>query len=204
MKAYCKLLFPAMGLCMLLSGCGKAAEPANDALEKPASAPTIISSQTIAEQSVPSVAQAKELIGALNTIDKLAASAVSVEKEKPHQSDNGAVYYRYTGKEFVAVQDVRALLNKSMTADFVAERYASLLEGDQPICLDVEGALYVQYRPKGGGFAFTETEPLIEKTSEDGYSILAEYDDYGKLTTLEIRLVLQDGQYLISGVTFGE
>ena len=48
----------------------------------------------------------------------------------------------------------------------------------------------------GGGFAFSESEPQIEKTSEEGYSILAEYDNYGALECMDIGIKKEWGESL--------
>ena len=99
--------------------------------------------------------------------------------------------------------DVREYMNDFMTTEFIAERYSSILDVAEPMCIDVNDELYIKNEPKSGGFSFSDTDPTIEKNFEDGYSILAAYDNFGAEETMDIRVINDDGIWKICGVTFG-
>lgn len=151
----------------------------------------------------PTMAQAKELMEALNTIDKLAACGIEQDKETTFTDANGVLYYKVTSTQFAGTEDVRNYMNRYLTEDFINERYVDMLGGDAPVCIDNDGALFIKDSAKGGGFAFADKDPVIEKTSEDSYSILAEYDNYGTTDCLDIRVMQKDGGWKISGFSFG-
>jgi hypothetical protein len=54
-----------------------------------------------------------------------------------------------------------------------------------------------------GFYIFSDAEPNIEKTSEDGYSILADYDNFGAKETADIRIINVNGNWKICGISFG-
>jgi len=62
--------------------------------------------------------------------------------------------------------------------------------------------LYMKDSAKGF-YIFSDAEPNIEKTFEEGYSILAEYDNFGAKETADIRIVNVNGTWKICGISFG-
>ena len=84
----------------------------------------------------------------------------------------------------------------------IKERYSNLIDSDQPLYTDVEGALYMQNRARGF-YIFGDAAPKIEKTSENGFSLLAGYDIFCEVSTADIRIVSSEGAWKISGISFG-
>ena len=145
---------------------------------------------------------AKTLTSALNTIDRLGACAVPCDENSKFTAENGDVYYRVTDPEFKSTEDIRSLTEKYLTAEFVSRRYSNLLGTDRPVYIDENGELYVLYAPMGGGFAFSEREPVIEKTGEGEYTVTAEYDNYGGLDNLRIYIVKDGESFKINNIEF--
>ncbi len=145
---------------------------------------------------------AKTLTAVLNTIDRLGACAVPCDENSKFTAENGDVYYRVTDPELKSTEDIRSLTDKYLTAEFVSRRYSNLLGTERPVYIDENGGLYVLYEPKGGGFAFSEREPVIEKTGEGEYTVTAEYDNYGGLDNLRIYIVRDGGNFKINNIEF--
>ena len=144
------------------------------------------------------------LLDALNTIDKLSGCAIDQDQMTTCTDESGTTYYKVTSTQFTSTEDIRSYMNGYLTQDFIHERYSTLLDGDTPLYIDNDGALFVRGMARGCGFAFTDKEPVVEHSSEDGYTILAEYDNYGAMDTLAV-LVTQNegGDWVIYGLSFG-
>lgn len=165
-------------------------------------ADTTAAAQT--ETGGPTAAEAKALLEALNKVEKLGAAAVETDASASWKSESGEEYLKAAGSEFADTAAVKKFMEDNLTADFIAERYSGILGTDKPMCVDVDGALYIRNNPHGGGFAYKDAEPVIEKTMEDGYSVFQKYDDFGAENTLEIRVVETDGKWKITGASFGQ
>lgn len=151
---------------------------------------------------VPSVEQARELMEALNNIDRLGASAIPFDEKDVFEAQ-GTMYYRILSPMFQSTADVRSYMNEYMTDAWIKERYSSILEAEEPVCIDVDGALYISNRAKAGGFAFSENDPMIVKDDDGQYEILAEFDNYGMGATMHISLKYVEGVWKIDGMKTG-
>ena len=127
-----------------------------------------------------------------------------------YDSHDGTRHVRVTEPGFTCVADVRNYLRTYFTDSYINERYSGLIDSDSPVLADITTStdstprLYSRYSPKGCGFQWTGKEPTIEKQTDDMYTILAEYDDYGAAETMAIILVRDtDGTWKINMVTFG-
>lgn len=187
--AYMKAELSAVIALMLLTGCrnGVDAEKTAEQFIPP------VESQMSEENAALDVQTAGGIMRALDTIDRIGACAVAFDVSAEYNSDDGSVYYKVVSDDLKNVNDVAELMEKYLTADFISHRYSGLLESDPPMCIDIDGELYIKYAPKGGGFAFSDSEPQIEKISETEYLIIAERDNYGIKENMRINVV-KDGR----------
>ena len=154
--------------------------------------------------SAPTIDEAKEIIDALDLIDKIGAGILPYDDSCKYSIDEATNYYKVVETQFNKTDDIRTFMNNYMTKEMIENRYLNILDGEQPMCIDIDGELYIKDYPIGGGFAFSESEPQIEKTSEEGYSILAEYDNYGALECMDIGIKKEEGKWKIYNITFGK
>ena len=161
---------------------------------------TVISNTS--ENAELDIKTAEELLSALDITDKIGACAVSFDEKCGYTAESGEIYYKVTDMRFKTAEDLRFFINKYLTAEFVEKRYANLLDSTEPLCIDINGELYIKYAPKGGGFAFTDTMPEIKKISESEYMITAEHDNYGAKENMCV-YVIQDGEnFKINNIEF--
>ena len=153
------------------------------------------------DQSAPTIEQAQELIRALNMMERLAGGGLQYDAEIVC-TVNGISYYKVTDPDFANTEDIRRYEEKYLTQDMISERYTAVVDGDTPIYADAENGLCMKDSAKGF-YIFSDTEPNIEKTSEEGYSILADYDNFGAKETADIRIINVNGIWKICGISFG-
>jgi hypothetical protein len=104
--------------------------------------------------------------------------------------------------DFANTNDIRCYEEKYLTQDMISERYSAIVGGSSPIYIDADDGLYMKDSAKGF-YIFSDTELNIEKSFEDGYSILAGYDNFGETETADIRIVNVNGTWKICGISFG-
>lgn len=167
------------------------------------SADTTDVAPSVEDGDAPTIQEAQTIIAALNRIDLIGAGALTFDSDSEYTDADGNIYHKVTDSEFGSTADLREYMNTYLTQEMIEERYLGILDGEQPMCIDVEDELYIKYASRGGGFAFSDIEPVIEKSSEDGYSILTEYDNYGALETMDIGVRKEDGVYKIYNIVFG-
>ncbi len=157
--------------------------------------------QSNADQSAPTTEQAQELIRALNMMERLVGAGLQYDADTVN-TVNGTDYYKVTDSDFSNIAEIRCYEDKYLTQDIISERYSALVDGDSPIFIDSDDKLYMKNSAKGF-YIFSDAEPNIEKTSEDGYSILADYDNFGAKETADIRIINVNGNWKICGISFG-
>jgi hypothetical protein len=157
--------------------------------------------QSSTDQTAPTIEQAKELIRALSMMERLVGASLQYDAETVC-TVNGIAYYKVTDTDFASTEDIRRYEKKYLTNDMISERYSAVVDGDTPIYADTENGLCMKDSAKGF-YIFSDTEPNIEKTSEEGYSILADYDNFGAKETADIRIINVNGTWKICGISFG-
>ena len=95
------------------------------------------------------------------------------------------------------------MMHRFLTPEFISRDYSFILDSDAPLCIDVDGVLYVRNQPRGARFHYSGGKVTIEKSFEGGYSVLAEYDNYGSKETADLQIVFADGHWMVSGLTLG-
>ncbi len=157
--------------------------------------------QSSTDRTAPTIEQAQELIRALNMMERLVGGGLQYDTETVC-TVNGTVYYKVNDTNFASAEDIRRYEEKYLTQDMISERYVAVVDGDTPIYTDEDNVLYMKDSAKGF-YIFSDAEPNIEKTFEEGYSILAEYDNFGAKETADIRIVNVNGTWKICGISFG-
>lgn len=157
--------------------------------------------QSSTDHTAPTTEQAQELIRALNMMERLAGGGLQYDAETVCTL-NGTVYYKVNDTNFASTEDIRRYEEKYLTQDMISERYSAIVGGSSPIYIDADDGLYMKDSAKGF-YIFSDTELNIEKSFEDGYSILAGYDNFGETETADIRIVNVNGTWKICGISFG-
>ncbi len=165
-----------------------------------------------------STEKAYEFMHAINIIDQLGGYGIDIDYDTSDYFDShdGSRCYRITEPGFSCVADVRNYMTTYLTDSYIANRYAGLLDTDTPFLVDITTDndptphLYWRCPPKscgaqkGCGFQWTGKEPIIEKQTDDMYTILAEYDNYGSPETMAMIIIPDtDGTWKINMITFG-
>ena len=158
-------------------------------------------SQSSTDQAAPTTEQAQELIRALNMVERLGGGGLRYDADTVC-TINETTYYKVTDTDFANTNDIRCYEEKYLTQDMISERYTAVVDGDTPIYADADDGLYMKDSAKGF-YIFSDTELNIEKSFEDGYSILAGYDNFGETETADIRIVNVNGTWKICGISFG-
>lgn len=158
-------------------------------------------SQSSTDQAAPTVEQAQELIRALNMVERLGGGGLRYDADTVC-TINETTYYKVTDMDFANTNDIRCYEEKYLTQDMISERYSAIVGGSSPIYIDADDGLYMKDSAKGF-YIFSDTELNIEKSFEDGYSILAGYDNFGETETADIRIVNVNGTWKICGISFG-
>ena len=189
---------------MPLTGCGEDAAADNAAEKIPYIENDVDKNTDAEEKSAPTSEETKNILERLNIIDKMGASAWDVDKNSEYINENGVQYYKSADEMFADTADVRDFLNTYFTEKMINGRYLCILDTDEPACIDVDGALYIKYAPKGGGFAFTDTEPVIKEIDGGKYLILAEFENYGAVDIMEINVVKDENAWKIDSISLGD
>jgi len=157
--------------------------------------------QSSTDHTAPTTEQAQELIRALNTMERLVGGGLRYDADTVC-TINETTYYKVTDMDFANTNDIRCYEEKYLTQDMISERYSAIVGGSSPIYIDADDGLYMKDSSKGF-YIFSDTGLNIEKSLEDGYSILAGYDYFGETETADIRIVNVNGTWKICGISFG-
>lgn len=150
--------------------------------------------------------KAQEFLYALDLIDRFGGCGIQYDENDCIYTSSGTVY-RVTEPGFNTRDDVIAYMNKYLTKSYIDERYSGFFANDDPILIDADmggwDALYTRFVPKACGFAWSGA-PAIEKQTDDMYTILAPYNDFGVTDTLAISIIRDaDGIWKIDMITYG-
>ena len=89
-----------------------------------------------------------------------------------------------------------------MTEQFLNSSYSYFFGTEHPKCIDVNGELYIEYRPIGGRYSFEDEDPVVaaSATNDNGYSIKIKNNDYGAEDTVVVEVVKESGKWKIIDV----
>ena len=148
----------------------------------------------------PTVPEAKDLRDALAFADRLmSGSGIAADDNTEYKTVDGTVYHKSVDNIYKTTDDVRNYLYSYMTEQFISSSYGNLLGTDTPKCIDVDGELYIEYRPIGGRYSFYDEDPTVTQT-DGGYSINIRNNDYGADNTVVLDVVKEDGRWKINEV----
>ena len=147
--------------------------------------------------AAPSVAEAKAVMEALDEIDGIGATVYEYDESTKFTAENGYEYAKPTNCPYASTAEINAHLEKYLTSEYIAQRYTGLTSGDTALFVDKDGELYMLLGGRGSGYAFTGTDPVIVDSFADGYSIVADIDDFGSPDKLEIVVVKENGTWKV-------
>ena len=148
----------------------------------------------------PTIPEAKDLRDALAFADRLmSGSGIAADENTEYKTDDGTVYHKSVDVFYTTTDDVRKYLYSYMTEQFISSDYDFLFGTGTPKCIDVDGELYIEYRPVGGKYSFYDEDPTVTRT-DDGYSIIIRNNDYGADNTVVLDVVKEDGRWKINAV----
>lgn len=148
----------------------------------------------------PTIPEAKDIRDALRFADRLmSGSAVETDMNAEYKTDDGTIYHKSVDNVYKTTSAVRDYLYSYMTEQFINSHYNYLIGSDKPKCIDVDGELYIEYRPIGGIYCFADEDPVVIE-SENGYSINVKNNNYGAEETVVIDVVKVNGNWKINEV----
>lgn len=153
-------------------------------------------------ESGPTEAQAAEIINAIKTLERLGGCGLSYDEETVYTSESGINYYKVTESGFTGTADIKAIQDSYLTRNMINGRYSDLIGAESSLYIDADGALYMQNYARGF-YIFKDTTPKIEKSSEAGWSILADFDNFGSIETADIRVINEGGTWKADSISFG-
>ena len=148
---------------------------------------------------------AKELLGALNYIDRIGGGNITKDEEKTVDVD-GRQFAKVLS-EFASTSDLDGYMHTNLTDNLINSRYSGILGGDEPYYTDIDGELYGYVTAKGCGFNWIEEDnyPVVElkDSADDNYTITTKFDDYCAETEMEVKIVMDNGYWKIDSISYG-
>lgn len=147
---------------------------------------------------------AKELLGALDYIDRIGGGNIDKDEEKTADVD-GREFAKVLS-EFTNTSDLEGYMHMNLTDSLINSRYSGILGGDEPYYVDIDGELYGYITAKGCGYNWIKEndEPVVElkNSAEDSYTIVTKFDDYGAETEMEVNIVMDNGYWKINSISY--
>lgn len=132
-------------------------------------------------------------IGAIDYIEFISSGGLHADESNIYNY-NGFDYAPVVKTQFSSVADVEFFMQSVMTQKLINSRYYSVLNGEYPELIDVEGVLYEKVGGKGAAFSLNNiTNFDFENVTENTADMILPYNDYGVDTTLTICLVKENG-----------
>lgn len=151
----------------------------------------------------PTVAEAVEIRDALNFADELMTSCgLNTDTTQEYVSENGNIYHKVVDGSFRSTADIRNYFTTYMTESYISSRYDNLYGSSNSKCIDVNGELYLEYRPIGGIYSFYNDTPVIvaSENYEEGYSIKLRANCYGSDIIVVVDVIREDERWKIIDV----
>ena len=156
-----------------------------------------------ASAPAPTVAEAVEIRDAINFADELMTSCgLNTDTTQEYVSENGNIYHKVVDGSFRSTADIRNYFTTYMTESYISSRYDNLYGSSNSKCIDVNGELYLEYRPIGGIYSFTNDTPVIvaSENYEGGYSIKLRDTAYGSDSIVVVDVIREDERWKIIDV----
>lgn len=134
------------------------------------------------------------LLKNLNIIDRMGGCAVENDYENPVEY-NGRSFRKVLETDYSSKADIDNFVSAYMTGE-AKDYFSFLTSGERNIFEEIDGELYVADESRGCGFNWTnETE--IKNSDENGFTVIAYYEDYGAISSAEINIVNDGGFWKI-------
>lgn len=153
--------------------------------------------------SEPTVAEAIEIRDALTFADRLMTSAgLNTDTTQEYVSENGNIYHKVVDGSFRSTADIRNYFTTYMTESYISSCCGNLYGSSNSKCIDVNGELYLEYRPMGGIYSFTNDTPVIvaSENYEGGYSIKLRDTAYGSDSIVVVDVIREDERWKVINV----
>lgn len=142
------------------------------------------SSQSIDYESI-----LEPLLTALNDIDCIAATSVDFDETDKYTDEIGYEFYRAIDSRFSSVADLDAYLNKYLTENMRKKQFSYIIDDERSLYIDHDGKLYVCSGGRGCGFEWLDSPAKISDVSENGFTAVKEYDEFGNKSKIELQIV---------------
>ncbi len=150
------------------------------------------------------VSAARQLLGALNYIDRIGGG--NIPRDDENATDVDGRQFAKVSAQFTDTADLDEYMRSYLTDSFIESRYSGILGGDEPYYIDIDGELYGYVTAKGCGFQWImeDGEPVVElkDPADDNYTITTKFDDYGAETEMEVRIVKDNGYRKIDSISY--
>lgn len=149
------------------------------------------------------VSAARQLLGALNYIDQIGGG--NIPRDDENAADVDGRQFAKVSAQFTDTADLDEYMRSYLTDSFIESRYSGILGGDEPYYIDIDGELYGYVTAKGCGFQWImeDGEPVVEITdsSEDSFTAVAKYDDFGAESEMTINVKMDNGSWKIDSIS---
>lgn len=149
------------------------------------------------------VSAARQLLGALNYIDRIGGG--NIPRDDENAIDVDGRQFAKVSAQFTDTADLDEYMRSYLTDSFIESRYSGILGGDEPYYIDIDGELYGYVTAKGCGFQWImeDGEPVVEITdsSEDSFTAVAKYDDFGAESEMTINVKMDNGSWKIDSIS---
>lgn len=151
------------------------------------------------------VSAARQLLGALNYIDRIGGG--NIPRDDENAIDVDGRQFAKVSAQFTDTADLDEYMRSYLTDSLINSRYSGILGGDEPYYIDIDGELYGYVTAKGCGFQWImeDGEPVVElkDSADDNYTITTKFDDYGAETEMEVNIVKDNGCWKINSLSYG-
>ena len=153
----------------------------------------------------PTPKECKVIVDNLQMLDYLmcmSPAVVTYDENEAFCPDEYTTYYKVTDGEFSSIDEIRSFLQRAATSDFIADNYNGIIDGENTNFIEIDGDLYVLYRPIGGIYSFVTDDMQVAEKTEHGYLVTVTDTSYGGNQLIGIEVIYDDdyATWLISSV----
>lgn len=117
--------------------------------------------------------------------------------------ESGQLYVKVTESGFNSIADVESYIRSYMTDNCINNGYSGLIDKNSGKFIETENGLYIRYAPKAAAFDLTD-KIAIRKPDDDMYTVIAFYDNYGVLSTIDVNFVYEGDNWKIDSLKYNE
>lgn len=117
--------------------------------------------------------------------------------------DSGQLYIKVTESGFNSIADVENYIRSYMTDNCINNGYSGLIDKNSGKFKETENGLYIRYTPKAAAFNLMDKRRFT-KPNDDMYTVIAYYDNYGVLSTVDVNFVYEGDNWKIDSLKYNE